>query len=137
MSIFATSLSFDTDHADNCSVWVEKEHHREASGDVCNCGLPTAPTVYQGSHVLPSDDDERGGYLDFGEIARFIYRGDPPPDQDFREDVGYGWLHPYLRVFATEEGLILRRSQVIELRDYLSNWIERSAETPASPESSK
>lgn len=58
MSIFATFLDFDG-----------------AEGP--------APIVYRGSHILPSDDDERGGMVMLALIPSFINRtGDDGPEDE-------------------------------------------------------
>lgn len=139
MSIYATWLMLDgSDHVDGCAVYVETEPGSfEFSGRECDCnrGMREAPIVYEGSHVLPSTDDRRGGYVEVGGIPDFIER-------DGRDDAqGYG-LKDWLRIgigalpsIEQYEGgpyvegghatVVLERRQVEELRDTLAEWLER------------
>jgi hypothetical protein len=58
----------------------------------CLCG----PIAYRGSHIVPSEQDERGGSLTMATIAGFITRDgrdDGPEDEDA--------VWPFLRVSLT------------------------------------
>jgi hypothetical protein len=88
-----------------------------------------APIVYQGSHVLPSKDDPRGGHFDLGLINGWITsQGRPGPADEEA-------LWPYLRVGAGDvEGgrveLVLDVGQVERLHTDLGWWlahVDRSA----------
>lgn len=117
MSIYGTTISFNTDeHEDECAFYVETSPSvYDFSGEPCDCGTPSAPLIYQGSSVLPLLDDERGGLFELAEIPSFIGQE--------------GVLKDFLRVDVQEDGpaqtVLLDRSQVEELRDYLSQWLER------------
>jgi hypothetical protein len=141
VSIYGSTWDADsTDHGSDCDRWVEcfcldPHGHRHAMlGDfrhwsydktracTCRCG----PIVYRGSHILPSDGDERGGWLGFAEIPGFITRDghdDGPEDED------EPW--PFLRASVRAEGaedcqdLLLDRPLVESLAAYLTDYLTR------------
>jgi hypothetical protein len=136
VSIYGSTLAFsDSDHEDGCEFYVETSPGiLDYSGRPCSCGTPSAPIVYEGSHVLPSDTDRRGGDLNFAVIPDFIER-------DGREDGPHDWLRVgMVSVDSTliYEGkpyqpggravVVLDRRQVEEMRDYLTSWLEREGE---------
>jgi hypothetical protein len=102
-----------------------------------------APLIYRQSHILPSDDDPRGGSLDLGSIPRWITRdGRCVLGRDAQtcctnssdrnipscEEEGGGPNWPWLRVSLrpTEPGedtVVLDRGQVEKLRDELTWWL--------------
>jgi hypothetical protein len=139
LSIYGTWLSLaDDEHEDGCAVYVEDppgSNVYEWSGKPCDCGTPRAPIVYEGSHVLPSDEDRRGGYVDIAAIPDFITR-------DGRDDAQGEGLKDWLRLSVgalpsslVREGepyvaggnavVVLTRPLVEELRDTLTAWLER------------
>jgi hypothetical protein len=124
MSIYASTISFSEDeHEDDCAIYIETSPSIfKFSGEPCDCGTPIAPLVYQGSNVLPSLGDERGGTFELAEIPSFIQR-------DGQSNGREGVLKDFLRVDVQEDGpaqtVVLDRSQAKELRDYLSSWLER------------
>lgn len=130
MSIYATWLSLgDDEHEDGCAVYVEDPPGSdcfEFSGRPCSCGTPRAPIVYEGSHVLPSPGDRRGGYIDVAAIPNHIER-------DGRDDDGEGALKDWLRLTVGnppsastgDACVVLDRPLVVELRDTLTAWLER------------
>ncbi|MGW3400161.1 hypothetical protein [Streptomyces zhihengii] len=84
------------------------------------------PWVYQGSHILPAEDDPRGGVLGLAEIPSHITRDgrdDQPAD-------GSPW--PWLRIHITptndDPALVLDRAQVAHLRDQLTAWLDDTKE---------
>lgn len=138
MSIFATSLVFDaTDHAIECARWVTCEcndpfshrqftaggwkHWRHDVHAACTCYA--GPIAYQGSHILPSDEDPRAGQFDLGEIPGHITRA----GRDNGGEDGPPW--PWLRVSVNSETVILDRSQVCELGDYVNQWLKATKTT--------
>jgi hypothetical protein len=142
MSIYATWLSLSAgNHEDGCAVYVEDPPGSacfEFSGKPCDCGTPRAPLVYEGSHVLPSDSDRRGGGIDVAGIPDFIER-------DGRDDAQGSGLKDWLRMSVhsdpsteTYEGepyvrggdadVVLDRRGVEELRDTLTAWLNREAQ---------
>ena len=126
MSIFASlAAPDDANHEDGCAFYVEDppgSASYEFSGKPCDCGQPSAPFVYQGSHVLPTDTDERGGTVDLALIPHHITR-------DGRDDRGENegpW--PWLRLGVNESTVILDRGQVKQIVGELKWWL--TATTP-------
>lgn len=126
MSVYGTWLRLSHDeHEHGCAVWVENPPGSDCfewSHEPCDCGQPKSPLLYQGSHVLPSNDDERGGWLDVAGIPDYITR-------DGRDDAHGTGLKDWLRlIMGDQDGkatLVLTRQQVQELRDVLTLWLER------------
>ena len=127
MSIYATWLSIE--HPDqwvaelqaqgiNAGVIGDDSHQREIG----------SPWVYQGSHILPAQDDPRGGSIDVAAIPNHITR-------DGRDDGSEG-LHDWLRLSVLEDAaterprqkghatVVLDRGQVELLRDTLTHWLD-------------
>lgn len=90
-----------------------------------------APIVYQGSHVLPSNEDRRGGHVDLAAIPDFIERPG-------REQGPHDWMR--LSVYCeqsdteyqgkplSEAGravVVLDREQIKALRDTMTEWLQR------------
>lgn len=134
MSIYATWLSISgDDHEEGCAIYREVERGVfELSGDACDCGLPRAPIIYKGSHVLPSNDDARGGSLDVAGIPEHVRR-------DGRSDAPEGALKDWVRLSVYEDRetpergvgvatVVLTREQVERLRGTLTAWLERGTE---------
>lgn len=140
MSIYASVIHFDADdHADHCARWVpctreeaqtagraafaDDKHWRYDRAQPCTC--QAGPLRYQGSHVLPSDDDPRAGCVEVGMIPGFIER-------EGRELIGATeddhpcW--PWLRLSVSEGTAVLTRTQVQEIRDYLDHWLSNTGE---------
>ena len=110
MSVWATIFSLDDEHPDTCGT-------RDTPPSACTCGQPGAPIRYRRSHILPTPDDPRGGYLGLAEIPSHITRdgrADAPED-------GVPW--PWLRM-STERDVVLDEGQVGALRDALSAWLD-------------
>lgn len=137
MSIYGTILFFDQWHEDGCAVWVEDppgSNSYRLGERACTCGLPGSPYVYEGSHVLPSATDRKGGSLDLAMVPAHITR-------DGRDDGAEGpkdWLRlsltnqasteqyegkPYVPAGAST--IVLNRRHAEELRDALTDWLER------------
>lgn len=121
MSIFGSlAAPSDDEHEDGCAFYVEDppgSQSFEFSGKPCDCGQPQAPFVYQGSHVLPSEDDQRGGDVDLACISSHITRDgrdDQPEDEA-------PW--PYLRFGVNESTVILTRQNVEQIYETLTWWL--------------
>lgn len=81
-----------------------------------------APLVYRGSHVLPEDDGERGGELQFASIGGFVGDGTREPlDLDCNSDE----LWPWLRVSTARDDVVLDLPQIRALHSYLGGALER------------
>lgn len=140
MSIYGTGWVCDADeHADTCERWIpcdcgdpyrvhwrwRSNHDRHWVYDpdipcTCLCG----PIVYRGSHVVPSDGDERGGALTFVEIPGHItrdWKDDGPDDGSVLP-----WLCMTVDVDDVQD-LVLDRDKVQALAEYLVGWLRRSA----------
>lgn len=92
-----------------------------------------APIIYQGSHVLPSDDDPRGGSIDLGLIPSFISRDGY--DEAKEDEEPRPWLRVSLRADPStyggyEDTVILDASQVRSLIQELGSWFK-----PPGPDS--
>ena len=119
MSIYCTLLMLDRMHKDDCSYWVETEPGVfGVSGKPCNCGTPRSPLIYQGSHVLPSNSDQREGYVEIAGIPNHVTR-------DGRDDAPEGSLKDWLRLAVNREQVVLTRPLVTEVRDTLTEWLDR------------
>lgn len=137
MSIFASLAAPNCDHRFDdlpmCARYVESPPGSgcyEFGDKPCDCGLPDAPLRYQGSHILPSDDDERGGEFDLALIPGHIER---LPDRPALND-GYGPPWPYLRFGLSDADggdatVILRPAQARQIRDTLTAWLDSLADT--------
>ena len=125
MSIYASWPAPDDDHhEEDCAVWDEDPPGSgimEWTGEPCSCALPRAPIVYQGSHVLPSSTDERGGRVDIASIPGHITRDgrDDGPDEDVP------WA--FLRLGVNEETVVLDRAGVELVHRTLGVWLEATA----------
>jgi len=84
------------------------------------------PYAYQGSHVLPADDDRRddGEVLQLAEVPSHITRD----GRDDRPEDGAPW--PWLRLSVYAEDLVLNRGQVAELHKALGAWLDRTGGRP-------
>jgi hypothetical protein len=140
VSIYGTFFCLDgegDEHSRDCEKYIETAPDCfEQSGKLCSCGAwRNQPIVYEGSHVLPSDDDRRGGTIELAEIPQHIAR-------EGRNDAPEGALKDWLRlgvwsgesteqhngapyVAAGDATVILTREHVTELRDALTGWLER------------
>lgn len=120
MSIFCSEFGLD-EHKTRCARLRKlgpKEYEQDDSKP-CTCGV--SPILYQGSHVLPSNKDKRGGDLGFASIPPHIPRNG--------KDNGRK-PHPWLRFHLDggfQNSLILTRAQVLKLRDALTEWLERQS----------
>ena len=130
MSIFASwAAPDDREHEDDCAHWLKHDGYWEPSGKPCDCGQPHAPIIYQGSHVLPSDDDPRGGSVDIASIPEHIERDDRP---ELPEGTPKPWLRLGLYQHTASDGsdlhpgqatLILDRRGVQTMRDAFDAWL--------------
>ena len=82
-----------------------------------------APIIYQASHIMPSDDDPRGGSVDVAGIGGFITRDGRALCDDYGRLV---W--PWLRLSVNDETVILDRAQVAGMHEKLGEWLDRCPE---------
>lgn len=140
MSIYGTTVTFDAhEHADDCAKWtpiidqigtrLDNDGGQFVLSHDVACSCAAGPIRYLGSHVLPSNTDERGGSFAVGELAGFITRDgrDDGPEED---DDAWPWLRVTIREAGAEDcqDVVLDRAQVTELRDYLSSWLDRTGD---------
>lgn len=116
MSIYCTTFDLGLEHSLRCKRLrrVGREYRQDDSKP-CTCG--SCPIKYQGSHILPSDRDERGGHFDLGAIPSHITRNG-------RDDAPEGRWHSWLRLSVNDETIILTSKQVSGLRDALDLWLD-------------
>lgn len=118
MSIWATFWSAAGDnHTDKCAVWVQRDGLLEKSNKPCSCGQPGAPIVYQGSHILPDEEDRRGGYVSLSLVPSHITRDgrDDRPEE--------GTPYPWVRVSLETEDVILDEQQAAAMYRALGDWL--------------
>lgn len=119
MSIYGTFWAADDgDHTDTCAAWVRREGLLEKSGTPCSCGQPGAPILYRGSHILPAESDQRGGYVGLAEIPSHITRDGR---DDGPEDGVTPW--PYVRVSVGTEDAVLDEAGALAMYHALGNWL--------------
>lgn len=104
----------------------EHDYYRLDPDTACTCRC--GPIAYQGSHVLPADDDPRAGSVDLATIAGFIsHLPDRPPLSD---DTFPYW--PWLRLSIAENDtvddvtVVLDKWQVTQMRDALTWWLNHT-----------
>lgn len=84
-----------------------------------------APLIYQGSHVLPDENDPRGGSFDLAHVPGFI--GPEGAHVDDPDET----CQPFLRVALhgwddVRSTVVLDGEQVHRLRDELTVWLARA-----------
>lgn len=92
--------------------------------------------VYRGSHVLPSDEDARGGFVALCTISGFIDRS--PERPPLSDDTYPFWPWLRLMVGQREPGVnpatvVLDRWQAEQMRDALTWWLEHCEPAAAPP----
>lgn len=124
MSIYGSMAApSDDEHLDVCGIWIKDGNVWEMRDkSACTCGQPDTPLVYQGSHVLPSEDDERGGWIDIALIPSHITRD----GRDDRPEDEAPW--PFLRFGVNEETVVLTRRNVLEVNATLMRWLDLTRE---------
>lgn len=80
------------------------------------------PYVYQRSHILPSEDDVRGGDVQLAEVPSHITRD----GRDDQPEDGRPW--PWLRVSVGQEDAVLHARQVRQAWESMGAWLEQVGE---------
>ena len=78
------------------------------------------PYAYQGSHILPHEDDRRDGGVQLAEVPSHITRDgrdDQPEDRA-------PW--PWLRLSVNQADVVLDRDQVREVYEVIGAWLEQT-----------
>lgn len=118
MSLYASLAAPGDGHPVTCAVYAEEITGSGVygwSGKPCDCGLPDAPIIYRGSHVLPSAADERGGAVDLALIPGYIGEGNQEADTHP--------AHPFLRLGVNGEAVVLDRRGVELVHRTLGEWL--------------
>jgi hypothetical protein len=120
MSIYSTIFDIGGEHSPRCARMekLKSKVYRVDDSKQCTCGA--SPIVYQGSHILPSNRDERGGCVMLAGIRGHITRNgkDDGPENEW---------HPWLRLSVFDLGsdsVLLTRKQAEKLRRVLTEWLE-------------
>jgi hypothetical protein len=89
------------------------------------------PWLYLGSHVLPAEEDPRGGTIGLALIPSHITRGgrDDQPD----DGAPWPWLRLSLDVVGDDPCVVLNPAQARHLAAQLADWAD-STTTPAVSE---
>lgn len=123
MSIFASlKAPDDWEHEDECAHWDKQGDTWYTSGNPCNCGQPQAPIIYQGSHVLPSEEDKRGGTVDLALIPEHVRFWRDNPDADVKDEPEEH-PEPFLRFGVNDSTVILTKEHVKQIVDELTWWL--------------
>lgn len=86
-------------------------------GELESGGLPY---VYQRSHVLPHEGDERGGDVQLAEIPSHITRN----GRDDQPEDGVPW--PWLRLSVNQADVVLNRDQVRGMYESMGAWLDQT-----------
>ena len=130
MSIYGSmSAPNNREHEDDCDKWDKHEGHWELSKRPCTCGQPDAPLVYQGSHVLPSEDDERGGWIDIACILAHVRFWRENPDAPVEDEPDWPNVEPFLRFGVNESTVVLTERNVRQIADTLNEWLAARAQS--------
>ena len=77
-----------------------------------------APIIYQGSHILPSDKDPRGGRVALAAIPDHITRNG-------RDDAPEGSRKPWLRLGVNGQTVVLTEHQARRLHNSIRRWLAK------------
>ncbi|MCX4911860.1 hypothetical protein [Streptomyces sp. NBC_00878] len=80
------------------------------------------PCAYRGSHILPSEDDPKGGVVQLAEVPSHITRD----GRDDQPEDGTPW--PWLRLSVNQDDAVLSRSQVRQVYESLGAWLEQTGD---------
>ena len=78
------------------------------------------PWLYQGSHILPDDDDPRGGVISLALIPSHI----TPTLLDDQPEDGPPW--PWLRVSTDAPDALINPAQARHLAEQLTDWADNA-----------
>lgn len=96
--------------------------------DNAPCG---PPWCYQGSHVLPDEDDQRGGTVGLALIPSHITR-DGRDDQP-TDGTPWPWLRLSVDVRAIDPAVVLNPAQARHLAQQLTDWADSAEPGPPEP----
>jgi hypothetical protein len=93
----------------------------ECLGDIGDDETVGPPWIYRGSHILPADDDPRGGAVGLAVIPSHITRdGRDDQPEDGRP---WPWLRLSIDVPGDDPTVLLNPDQARHLRDQLDRWL--------------
>jgi hypothetical protein len=87
--------------------------------DDAPCG---PPWIYQGSHILPADDDRRGGAVGLALIPSHITRNGR--DDQPEDGTPWPWLRLSIDVDAIDPAVLLTPAQARHLAGLLTDWAD-------------
>lgn len=122
MSIYCTTFDMGGEHTGQCArvKRVGRKVYEQDDSKPCTCG--SAPIRYQGSHILPSDSDERNGIVRLGAIPPHITRNGR---YNRRGDRWHRWLRLSVEADAGAT-VVLTKKQAMALRDALNDWLKQT-----------
>jgi hypothetical protein len=138
VSIYGSLPAPDDDyHEDDCARWEKRGDIWDIGDKPCDCGQVGAPLVYQGSHVLPSEEDRRGGHVDLGLISPHVrfWRDNPDASVEDEPDIDTALCEPFLRFGVNDATVVLTRRNVEEVYQSLLWWLKNTE--PATAGDSK
>lgn len=92
-----------------------------ADGDPEHLG---APWLYQGSHILPNEDDTRAGSIGLALIPGHITRDGRDDQPDDRQP--WPWLRLSVDTQPDDPAVILNPAQARHLAEQLSTWADQA-----------
>lgn len=87
-----------------------------------------APWIYQGSHILPAEDDPRGGNIGLALIPSHITR-DGRDDQP-EDGTPWPWLRLSVYTDNDDPTVILSPAQARHLAERLNRWADSASSDP-------
>lgn len=92
------------------------------------------PWLYQGSHILPREDDPRGGDVGFALIPSHITR-DGRDDQP-EDGAPWPWLRLHLYVPGDDPCVLIDPAQALHLAQALTAWATQAGGAQTTTERS-
>lgn len=83
-----------------------------------------APWLYQGSHILPADDDPRAGSIGLALIPGHITRDGRDDQPDDRQP--WPWLRLSLDTQPSDPAVILNPAQARHLAEQMAAWADQT-----------
>lgn len=82
------------------------------------------PWIYLGSHILPADDDARGGSVGLALIPSHITRDGRDDQPDDRQP--WPWLRLSLDTQPSDPAVILNPAQARHLAEQMAAWADQT-----------
>jgi len=122
VSIYATILTIEDERQ-----WMAGLEAEGIRAGVIRDGEPDAddldaPIIYQGSHLLPRDNDKRGGSVDLALIPSHITRDGR--DDKAEDEAPWPWLRLGVSDgIGSDATVVITSRQAKRLRDSLTDWL--------------